>query len=96
MGRSYRPRPKKLGLKLAQIRNALGLTIEEMIKRLDYTESPLYPANVSEFESNKREPPLMLLARYSEVAGICTDVLIRDNLELPDKLPSRPTHRIRP
>ncbi len=93
MGRSYRPRPKELGLKLAQIRNYLGLTIEDMIKRLDYTESPLYPANVSEFESNKREPSLMLLVRYGEVAGICTDVLIRDDLDLPAKFPSKQKHR---
>jgi transcriptional regulator with XRE-family HTH domain len=94
MGRSYRPRPKKLGLKLAQIRNSFGLTIEEMIKRLDYTESPLYPANVSEFESNKREPSLMLLVKYGEVAGVCTDVLIKDDLDLPAKLPKKQKHRV--
>jgi transcriptional regulator with XRE-family HTH domain len=91
MGRSYRPRPKKLGLKLAQIRNTLGLTIEEMIKKLDYTESPLYPANVSEFESNKREPPLMLLLAYARCVNLSTDYLIDDKLNLPIRL--RPKHK---
>jgi transcriptional regulator with XRE-family HTH domain len=93
MGRSYRPRPKKLGMKLAQIRNALGLTIEEMIKRLDYTESPLYPANVSEFESNKREPPLILLLAYARCVNLSTDYLIDDKIELPRKLPASKSKR---
>jgi transcriptional regulator with XRE-family HTH domain len=93
MGRSQRPRPKHLGSKLAQIRSALGLTLEEMVRRLNYSDSPLYPSNIFEFEKNKREPPLMVLVKYGEVAGVCTDVLIRDDLELSVKLPSKPIHK---
>jgi transcriptional regulator with XRE-family HTH domain len=89
MGRSHRPRPKRLGLKLAQIRNVLGLTLEQMIERLDYTDSPIYPANISEFESNKREPPLMLLLAYARAVNISTDLLIDDRLDLPVRLPSK-------
>jgi transcriptional regulator with XRE-family HTH domain len=86
MGRSQRPRPVRLGFKLAYIRDALGLTLEQMVKRLNYTVSPIYPSNISEFESNKREPPLMVLLAYARCAGISTDVLIDDGLELPEKL----------
>ena len=88
MGRSSRPKPARLAGKLKHIRLSLGLTLEQMIKRLDYKQSPLYPANVSEFESGKREPPLLILLAYARVAGVSTDVLINDNANLPDKLSS--------
>jgi transcriptional regulator with XRE-family HTH domain len=87
MGRSNRPKPVRLAEKLKHIRLSLGLTLDQMIKRLDYKQSPLYPANVSEYESGKREPPLLLLLAYARVAGISTDVLIDDNLNIPKKLP---------
>ncbi len=92
MGRSHRPRPARLGQKLLQIRTALNLTLEEMIKRLGYTESPIYPTNISSMERGEREPPLLLLLAYARVAGISTDVLIDDELDLPDKLPSAAKH----
>jgi transcriptional regulator with XRE-family HTH domain len=87
MGRSQRPRPKKLSFKLAQIRKALGLTLEEMVKQLNYTESPLYPSNVFEFEKNRREPPLAVILSYARRVNISTDYLIDDALSLPNKLP---------
>jgi hypothetical protein len=35
----------------------------------------------------KREPSLLVLLRYAKIAGISTDVLIDDNLELSEILP---------
>jgi len=49
-----------------------------MVKALDYTASPLRAAQISQFESGRREPPLMLLLAYAKLAGISTDALIDD------------------
>jgi hypothetical protein len=43
-------------------------------------------------ESGVREPPLLVLLSYARVAGVYVDVLIDDELELPLKLPARPTN----
>lgn len=86
MGRSNRPRPVRLGEKLRQIRASLNLTLEEMIERLDYEDSPIYPTNISGMERGEREPPLGLLLAYARLVGISTDVLIDDDLYLPRNL----------
>ncbi len=41
------------------------------------------PARVCEYESGIREPNLLVLLRYSEVAGLHMEVLANDNLKLP-------------
>ena len=69
---------KPTAKKLAQIRASLGLSQTEMVKALNYKASPLYPAQISQFESGRREPPLMVLLAYAKLAGISTDVLIDD------------------
>lgn len=86
MGRSYRPRPMRLGEKLRQIRASLELTLEQMIERLDYKDSPLYPTNISGMERGEREPPVLLLLAYARLINISTDILIDDNLDLPISL----------
>ena len=78
-----RPVPKKLAKKLAQIRANLGLSQTEMVKALNYKASPLRPAQISQFESGRREPPLMLLLAYAKLARVSTDVLIDDKQNLP-------------
>jgi transcriptional regulator with XRE-family HTH domain len=78
--------PKRLAAKLTQIRAALGLTQGQMIEYLEYTESPLYPSYISGFETGEREPSLLVLLAYARCAGISTDVLIDDSLDLPGKL----------
>lgn len=82
MGRSQRIKPKRLGEKLKLIRTSLGLTLEQMIERLDYSESKLYPQNISGFEKSEREPNLLILLAYARLAGISTDELINDELEI--------------
>ena len=88
MGRSNRPRPKRLGEKLRRIRLALNLTLEQIIEQLGYKDSPIYPTNISGMERGEREPPLQLLLAYARLVGISTDVLIDDKLELPERLSS--------
>jgi transcriptional regulator with XRE-family HTH domain len=82
-----------LGEKLRKIRIRLNLTLEQMIERLDYKDSPVYPTNISAMERGEREPPLLLLLAYARLAGVSTDVLIDDRLELPNSIPSSPKLR---
>jgi transcriptional regulator with XRE-family HTH domain len=79
-----RPVPKKLAKKLAQIRAKLGLSQTEIVKALNYKASPLRPAQISQFETGRREPPLMLLLAYARLAGISTDALIDDRVNISD------------
>lgn len=88
MGRSARPKPKRLPDKLRLIREALGLSQNEMLARLGL-KGKLLRAAVSGYEIGTIEPPLPTLLTYARLVGISTDVLIDDNLELPDKLPAR-------
>ena len=75
-------RTKRLGEKLRQIRDALGLSQSEMLWRLGL-ESELWYTQISAYETGRREPPLIILLEYAKVAGVSTDVLIDDKLDLP-------------
>jgi transcriptional regulator with XRE-family HTH domain len=89
-GHGKRLQSKKLKGKLLRIRHLLNLTQEGMVERLRpfSRRSPIYPGHISEFESGKREPSLLVLLAYAKVAGVSTDVLIDDEQALPDRLPS--------
>ena len=91
MGRAARLRSARLAEKLRQIRDALGLSQNELINRLGL-EDVLYQSNVSGFESGEREPPLPILLKYAQLAGVCLDMLANDDLDLPAKLPAKPKH----
>jgi transcriptional regulator with XRE-family HTH domain len=92
MGRKARHKPERLAEKLRQIREAFGLSQNEMIRQMG-AEELMAQNTISEFELGKREPPLLVLLKYAEVAGVCLDVLANDELELPAKLPAKPKHR---
>jgi transcriptional regulator with XRE-family HTH domain len=91
MGTYPRLRQKRLPEKLRAIRDALGLSQSEMLRRLG-AEDLIEYNRISEFETGKREPPLLILLRYARAAGVSTDVLIDDELDLPAKLPAKPKH----
>ena len=86
-----RPKPERLADKLLQIRNTLGLSQTEMLRYLGLEESIKY-TRISEYELGIREPSLMTLLQYARAAGVCVDLLIDDELNLPSKLPSKPKH----
>ncbi len=92
MGRAARLRAARLPEKILQIRKSLGLSQNEMIKHLGLSDL-LYQSNISGFEMGEREPALPILLRYARAAGVCVDVLIDDELNLPERLPSLPKHR---
>jgi transcriptional regulator with XRE-family HTH domain len=83
MGRARRPQPAKLAQKLLQIRRRLGLSQGQLFRRLESCGVSIYPAHISGYESGTREPPLPVLLRYAELAGVSTDVLINDKMKLP-------------
>jgi transcriptional regulator with XRE-family HTH domain len=91
MGRAARLRSARLAEKLRNIRNALGLSQNELINQLGL-EDVLYQSNISGFESGEREPPLPILLKYAQLAGVCLDTLANDELDLPSKLPAKPKH----
>lgn len=88
-GHGKRLQPKRLPNKLLNIRQLLGISQEEMVNRLQplSSGSPIYPGHISEFETGKREPSLLVLLAYAKLAGISTDTLIDDSLEMPERLP---------
>ena len=87
-----RLKPDRLAEKLTHIRNALGLSQTEMLRRLGLDESMKY-ARISEYEQGQREPNLMTLLAYARVAGVHMEDIVDDELDLPAKLPGNITYR---
>jgi len=91
VGRAARHIPARLGEKLRQIRVALGLTQEAMLARLSLP-AEILQTSISQYERGQIEPPIFVLLRYAEVANVWLEALVRDELELPEQLPSRRKH----
>jgi transcriptional regulator with XRE-family HTH domain len=91
MGKKGRERPIRLAKKLKQIRQGLGLSQAELIRRMGLGER-LTKSNISAFERGTHEPSLLVLYAYSEAANVYLEVLVRDDLKLPDKLPASKKH----
>lgn len=91
MGRSSRPKPARLGKKLRQIRIALGLSQDGILRRLGLAED--YGRHyISGFERGEREPPLEVLLRYSEISKVWINALVDDQIDLPEKIPYAHMH----
>jgi transcriptional regulator with XRE-family HTH domain len=91
MGTYPRLRQERLPEKLRTIRDALGISQTEMLKRLGAEDLIAYN-RISEFESGKREPPLQILLGYARLAGVHMEALVDDELDLPAKLPGPVKH----
>jgi transcriptional regulator with XRE-family HTH domain len=92
MGKRARMRQERLAEKLVQIRQAMGLSQSEMLRRLGF-EGSLDYKRISEYELDRNEPPLAVLLGYARLAGVCMDVLVDDELDLPARLPAKAKHR---
>jgi transcriptional regulator with XRE-family HTH domain len=86
MSKTARKGPARLAGKLKQIRESLGLSQSEMVKRLE-AEDIINRTHIANYERGEREPTLPVLLKYSRVANIYLEVLVDDELNLPDKLP---------
>jgi transcriptional regulator with XRE-family HTH domain len=91
MGKRPRRRQERLHEKLLEVRLALGLSQNEMLRAIG-AEDELSRTNISNYELGEREPPLYVLLGYARLAGVCLDVLVDDELDLPAKLPAKPKH----
>lgn len=89
MGKATRLHPKHLAEKLLTIRLKIdgGLSQNEMLRKLGL-EDELERDRISKYERGTLIAPWYVLIRYSEVANVYLEVLIKDELNLPDKLPS--------
>jgi transcriptional regulator with XRE-family HTH domain len=87
MGRKARRKPARLAEKLKRIRDSLGLSQSELVKRLGFEEE-ITKSEISDFEHGKYEPNLLVLLAYSEAANVYVETLIRDDRDLPEKLPA--------
>jgi transcriptional regulator with XRE-family HTH domain len=93
MGTNPRVRPQRLAEKLRYIRASLNLTQADLLRELAI-EGLATQSKISEFESGKRDPSLLILLQYSRLAGVHMEDLVDDNVDLPAKLPGRVKHRI--
>lgn len=91
MGRSARRKQERLAEKLLQIRLAFGLSQNGMLEHLGFSDE-LFRSNISQYELGTRIPPLPVLLSYARAAGVWVDVLIDDELDLPEKLPNPMKH----
>lgn len=91
MGKSSRSRPRRLAEKLLQIRKALDLSQDDMVRSLGMV-GEIDRNYISKFERGTHEPNLLILLQYARVAGVCVDVLIDDQQDLPPRLPVTAVH----
>jgi len=85
MGRSRRNKPLKLNEKLLAIRKRLNMSQTQMARAL---ELKVHYSAVSSFELGTREPDLIIVLRYSRLAGVPMEIIVDDQLSLPEVLPA--------
>lgn len=79
-----RRKPERLASKLLEIRVRLDLSQGGMLKQLGIDEE-LERDYISKYERGILEPPLHVLLAYARSYGISTDVLIDNEMDLPEK-----------
>jgi len=93
MARYARLKPRRLTEKLLHIRTGLGLSQNEMLRKLGLADQ-LFRSSISSYELGDSQPPLPVLLRYARLAGVCLDVIVDDELNLPGSLPGTPQHSV--
>jgi transcriptional regulator with XRE-family HTH domain len=88
MGKGKRERPAQLGSKLLEIRRKLTLSQNQMLRHLGLNDK-LTREEISAYERGVREPSLLTILKYAQVAGVYVDSLIDDNVDLPEELPTK-------
>jgi transcriptional regulator with XRE-family HTH domain len=89
MGKAPGYKPSRLGQKVVEARKKLGLSQNGLIRHLGLAEY-LFQGDISAFELGNRIPDLRTLLLLANAIGVYVDVLIDDELDLPEKLPAKP------
>lgn len=87
MAKASRKKPTRLAEKLLEIRQKLGLSQNGMIRHLGLTDE-LEQDYISKFERGVLVPPLHVILAYADAANVWVEALIKDELDLPERLPS--------
>jgi transcriptional regulator with XRE-family HTH domain len=83
MGQAPRNKPKRLGEKLLQIREALGLSRKEMAEQLaERTGFKITHTHVSNYERDRMEPFLETTLAYARLANVEMNDLADDDVDL--------------
>jgi transcriptional regulator with XRE-family HTH domain len=78
-----RNKPKRLGEKLLQIREALGLSQKEMAEQLaERTGFTLTHAHVSNYERDRMEPFLETTLAYARLGNVEMNEIADDDVDL--------------
>ncbi|MGH9830866.1 MAG: helix-turn-helix domain-containing protein [Blastocatellia bacterium] len=92
MGKASRQKPARLGEKLLQMRETLGLSQNEMIRYVGL-DDVVSRNNLSIYESGRREPSVIIIMKFARAVGIPMEILVDDQLDLPKKLPAGPRQK---
>ena len=83
MGQVPRNRPKRLGEKLKQSREALGLSQNDMAKRLaERTGFTITQTHISKYERDRMEPFLETVLAYARLGSVEMNDLADDDRDL--------------
>jgi len=83
MGQARRNKPKRLGEKLLQIREAIGLSQKEMAEQLaERTGFTITQTHVSNYERDRVEPVLETTLAYARLANVEMNEIADDDLDL--------------
>jgi transcriptional regulator with XRE-family HTH domain len=82
-------KPARLAEKLRSIRLSLELSQNGILRRLGLGDE-LTQAEWSAYERGVRIPSLPVLLMIADLAGVWMDVLVNDDLDLPESLPAVP------
>ena len=85
MGKRPRRKPSRLGEKLRRIRAYLGLSQTQLWRRLGLEDYLPYTV-ISGYERGLREPSLEIVLKYARLVGLQMEILVDDELDLPNRL----------
>ncbi|HKG46376.1 MAG TPA: helix-turn-helix transcriptional regulator [Pyrinomonadaceae bacterium] len=74
-----RNRPKRLAEKLLQIREALGLSQQEMAERLGHYRTHHH---ISKYERDRSVPPIEVVLAYARLANVTMNQIVDDDLDI--------------
>lgn len=77
----------RLAKKLRRIRLHLALSQSEILERLGFADQ-LFRSNISQYERGHRVPSPPVLLAYARLAKVDLAILIDDDIDLPDEIPS--------